>query len=353
MLVYWQALEKCRLSNQQNGLEIGTPFPAGPPSRPVSQDDNPLFINSIRRRLIYPLRVAALPHCDILHLLDHSDSFLLRFLQQKPRPSIVVTVHDLFPLWDGLGQERIWMERMRRRLRWMRQADLILAVSEFTARDVEDRMEIPRERIRVLPQGVDPSDFSGGKCSVPPALKHLAGERFILNVGSNINRKNLNILPEILGLLGENHLEIKLVRSGEYLTDPQKQQFEEMGVGGRLIELGQVDQSQQVWLYRNALACLVPSTLEGFGLPVLEAMAAGCPVVCSSSSSLPEAGGEAALYFNPQKPEEAAAHLGKIFRETRFRDELILAGRQRAASLTWQRHFSELKNIYHSLYRAA
>ena len=98
--------------------------------------------------------------------------------------------------------------------------------------------------------------------------------------------------------------------------------------------------------YRHADALLFPSRLEGFGLPLLEAMAAGCPVVCTDVTSLPEVGGDAALYFSPDDPSEAAAHLARLFTDGRWCQQHIERGRARSADFSWTEHYHRLLQIY-------
>ena len=117
----------------------------------------------------------------------------------------------------------------------------------------------------------------------------------------------------------------------------------------RVIELGFVSDDELRWLYQNAGALFMPSTFEGYGLPVAEAMVAGCPVVCSDVCSLPEVGGDAPSYFRPEDTQAAARHLVAAIDDHATREAMIRRGRARASSLTWQRHLDDLVTIYRSL----
>jgi glycosyltransferase involved in cell wall biosynthesis len=100
-----------------------------------------------------------------------------------------------------------------------------------------------------------------------------------------------------------------------------------------------------VRLYQSSDVFFMPSLLEGFGLPILEAMAAGCPVVSSNASSLPEVAGDAALLFDPARPQDATDHLHRLAGDSQARSELRNKGRVRARSLSWERHFSGCSSI--------
>ena len=120
-----------------------------------------------------------------------------------------------------------------------------------------------------------------------------------------------------------------------------------LGPDTPVVELGLAPERDLLAAYGRADALIFPSRLEGFGLPVLEAMAAGCPVVCSDASSLPEVGGEAALYFSPDDPVTAAAHLRRLLADEAFRRERAALSHLRAAGFSWETHLNALRRIYH------
>ena len=117
----------------------------------------------------------------------------------------------------------------------------------------------------------------------------------------------------------------------------------------RVIDLGFVSDDELRWLYQNAGAFYLPSQMEGYGLPVAEAMAAGCPVVCSNVCSLPEVGGDAPLYTAPDDTAGAAANLLTAINDNAKRAEMISRGRRRASELTWEKHLDSLVGLYRSL----
>jgi glycosyltransferase involved in cell wall biosynthesis len=143
--------------------------------------------------------------------------------------------------------------------------------------------------------------------------------------------------------------DVRFVRVGSQLSSELREQFGKALEPRSLLELGHVSDQELSGLYHKAAALVFPSREEGFGLPLLEAMAAGCPVVSSNAASLPEAGGEAAAYFDPDVPEEAVRALLRVLNDTAFADELRRQGLERVSQFTWLRHFQDVLRAYHQV----
>jgi glycosyltransferase involved in cell wall biosynthesis len=156
-------------------------------------------------------------------------------------------------------------------------------------------------------------------------------------------RKNLEIFPEVFRHLNEMGIRISLHRVGQPLDPVLAGQISHQA---ELVEHGAVSDEDLARLYQTCDMLLFPSLLEGFGLPVLEAMARGCAVVSSNTTSLPEAGGDAALYFDPADPAAAASQILRLIREPALQDHLREAGFQRAREFTWERHLEGCLRTY-------
>ncbi|MFI5235244.1 MAG: glycosyltransferase family 4 protein [Gemmatimonadales bacterium] len=209
---------------------------------------------------------------------------------------MVVTIHDLGPFhhpyrewWRGLDQ---WKREYRVRKTAAR-ADLILTDSAYSRTDIITRLGVPAEKVRAVHLAAD--DFTpavGGPDRAGLAARFGVGEAFFLFAGAADDRKNLPRLREaFLSLHGHGGGGAQLVICGQGPPEGEA----EPGV----LWLGRVSEADLQALYRAARAFVLPSLLEGFGLPVLEAMASGTPVICSNTTSLPEVAGEAALYIDP------------------------------------------------------
>jgi glycosyltransferase involved in cell wall biosynthesis len=325
---YWLALHAAQLARP--GLQCFSPLRL--PS--IQQPAAARWHRVLDQSLLYPLKVRLI-RAPVVHLLDHSFAALLKHV--RPGTKIIATVHDLIPLLDSTGLTPAQVQRFRNRVSHLRLADEILAISEFTAESLRQFLpDIPDSKISVLPMGTD-----------APQRSILAPEpATLLSIGSTLERKNLRILPAVLRHLQDMAITPKLIRIGQKLPDPLAAEIVSIIGSQNLRELGFVPEQQLRDCYARATLTFFPSTLEGFGLPVLEAMAQGCPVVCSNASSIPEVAGSAARMFSPDDALTAAQHIADLIDEPHHRAVLVTAGLERAASMTWDHHWQGLQQVY-------
>jgi glycosyltransferase involved in cell wall biosynthesis len=260
----------------------------------------------------------------------------------------VVTVHDAFPI---TGREYSTPEFQRRFSKLLREAVAraarVITNSEYTARQVEQYCGVERERIRVVLCGVDEP-----AAAPPPETRlrereHLVGKgnEMLLAVGNLETRKNVVNSLRALALMPERY---RLVLAGGdgYGAESIHAFIAENELGRRVIRLGFAPPERLPVLYQCASALLFPSLEEGFGLPVLEAMAHGLPVVTSRTSSLPEVGGDAALYVDPLDPADIAAKAVQAVEDEPVREAMIEKGRARAREFTWRRTAEQVVRVY-------
>lgn len=272
-----------------------------------------------------------------VHILDpHATPLLLKPFAIKK----IVTCHDLVPTrfpdhyfgpGDGgqFGGKRI--ERRR-----YRSADLVIAVSEATRNDVRSILGMPPERVVRVYNGLDLTHWSAPtSVAVEPILaRHgLRNRPFVLYVGGADYRKNAEgmmgailhakALGVDLDLAWAGHLAPNHIASVETAA-------RSTGVFGSLRRLGYVPDDELVVLYRAAVAHLLVSRLEGFGLTIVEAMAAGCPIVTTSAGSLAEVAGDAALTVDPDDHAAIGDALVRLVRDPALREDLVRRGRERA-----------------------
>ena len=270
--------------------------------------------------------LAALPRraraagADVLHCPSY------RGPVRSPLP-LVVTVHDLAVLRHPEAFNR-WTRRYSRAVvpRVLRAADRIIAVSEFTKRELTDLLAVPGDKIRVVPNAVGETFRPEG-----PA----ASGNYVLSVGTLEPRKNLARLIEATRRVD---VELRVVGA------PGWGGVEVHGNGVRW--LGEPPDAELAELYRGALCVAYPSLYEGFGLPVLEAMACGSPVVTSAGGATEETAGGAAVLVDPADPESIAAGLREAV--TR-RDELRRRGVDRAGRFTWRAAAEATAAVYREL----
>jgi len=252
----------------------------------------------------------------------------------------VVTIHDVIPLLFPDHAPRSRKTRLFPLYRWLMlqvgaRADVIVTVSESSRRDVIEQLRIEparAERVVVVPNGVAPEYI--------PATRAPRAGKTMLYVGRFDPYKNACGLMDVFAAVRKTaKLDVRLRMVGP--PDPRypeaRQRAEELGVNPFIDWIGYVDGAELVREYQQADVFVLLSKYEGFGLPVLEAMACGTPVVCSNRSSLPEVAGDAAAVVDPDDAAGAAAEIVRVLEEPGRAGELARRGRERAAGFTWRR----------------
>jgi glycosyltransferase involved in cell wall biosynthesis len=291
--------------------------------------------------------------------LFHSPDFVLPPLGRTPA---VLTVHDLSFLRvpeHFVPSFRVYLEEAVPRA--VSRARLILADSESTRRDLGELLDVTQERVIVLYPGVEsrfqPIEEEAVLQSVRD-LYHLP-RHFILGLGTLQPRKNFDgLLRAFKRLLahqnGENGLErLQLVIAGGsgWMYEETLDLVEQLGLGRRVRFIGFVRDEDLPALYTLSSVFAFPSWYEGFGLPILEAMACGTPVVAADNSSLPEVVGDAGLLVNAGDCEALSQSLYRLLTEQALRGWLAKAGRERAHRFTWEGAAQQLLDVYHRLAR--
>jgi glycosyltransferase involved in cell wall biosynthesis len=285
--------------------------------------------------------------------LYHSPDFTLP--PTLPRTRKLLTVHDLSFVRDPDSAA----ESLRAFLatvvpRSVARADHVLADSQATKEDLIDLWKTPAEKVTVLYCGVDPRFRPVTAPTAHAAIRERYGlgeGPFILSVSTIQPRKNYRRLIQAFAPLAERHPGLNLVIGGgkgwgydEILTEPER-----LGIVGRVLFPGFIEDSDLPALYSAATALAYPSLYEGFGLPVLEAMACGTPVISSDRSSLPEVTGDAGLQVDPLDVEAWTAGLTKLVEDSALRERLVARGLEQARHFNWDRAAGELLSIYRGL----
>jgi glycosyltransferase involved in cell wall biosynthesis len=317
--------------------------------RSVPLSDRWLHILWQRLRLPVPIQVVTGP-LDLFH----SPDFVLPPLRRVPA---ILTVHDL----SFLRVPQFFVPGFRQYLegavsRAVRRARHILADSESTRRDLMELMAVEPERVTVLYPGVEArfQPVQDAEALSQVRARYDLPERFVLSVGTLQPRKNFAGLVEAFGCLlaakkdvpGMKDLQLVVVGGRGWMFEDVVSQVQRLGLAERVHFPGFVDDEDLPALYNLAAAFAFPSWYEGFGLPVLEAMACGVPVIAANNSSLPEVVGEAGLLIDASDTEALAAGLMRLLTDEDLRAKLVPAGRQQASPFNWGRAAQQLLAVY-------
>lgn len=249
-----------------------------------------------------------------------------------------VTAHDMIhsALLDRHYSSFKQRMHISKQIEVLENASLIIAVSNHTKEDLLRYARVEEGRVVVVHNGVE-KDFRPG---APDALKRFSlPQKFVLNIGGIDWRKNMELLLGSFGALVKSGSDLDLVIAGAIEGDPQYSKFmrsiEDRSLKPRVHTIGYVSKDELISLYNRASIFFYPSLYEGFGLPVLEAMACGTPVISTNRSSIPEVAGEAAVALDPNEPASFDEALIKLAGSGAEREKLSEAGIKRAKQFSW------------------
>lgn len=268
----------------------------------------------------------------------------------NPKKSIV-TIHDIG--FEHFPEAYHWADKLYHKLIIQiikRAASKIITVSEFTKRDIIQTYKIPAEKIFVVHNGYDNKKYKP-QLDTREILKNKYQIDFpyILFVGRLELKKNIPRLVEAFGQFKIQHPDSKhklvLVGTKGLTFSLVENQIKKYNLAKDIVLPGWVSDEDLPLFHSNAEVFAFPSLFEGFGIPVLEAMACGCPVICSNTTSLPEVAEKAALMFDPLKTEEILAALEQVIFNQELRSKLIAAGLERAREFSWEKAARETLKI--------
>lgn len=305
---------------------------------------------SLKEQIFMPWKIRQ-QKLDLIHFPNYNVPILSSLFTK----SLIVTIHDLvntrFPnqkastLNPLLYKIKLWAYRL---VIWLalKRAKKIITVSEFSKKEIVELFKVKPEKIVVTYEG------KNGSINKPQATnrKIQTNNPYLLYVGAAYPHKNLENLLRAFKILITNYKlknhQLMLVGEEDYFYQKLKNEVEKLNLKERVIFPGYLDDQALNQVYQNAFLYISPSYYEGFGLPSLEALTQGVPVVASWTGASPEILGEAALYFNPYDVEDMAQAISKVINDKSLREDLIKKGFEQTKKFNWQKCAEETLRAY-------
>lgn len=286
-----------------------------------------------------------------------SNLFILPYIQYKLKPDVIVfqtfpafkkNIPSVALIYDVLFRDFSrffsWKEKLYFfSLSWLaNKADRLIVISKFVANDlVKHKYVSNMDHIDVIPLGVNqefkPYDQLNGDLLKHVKEKFRLPDQFLLYVGRLNKRKNIETLLKTIPLLNDQDIKLVIVGEPDWKTPDLKKLLSNNKISARIITTGSINNSELVAIYALSYIFCFPSFAEGFGLPPLEAMASGVPVIVSNTTSLPEVCGDAAVYIDPTNPTSVADAINDLLQDEALYAEKKKAGLVRASQFTWHK----------------
>lgn len=287
---------------------------------------------------------------DKIDLYHSMHSWLPQFIPQGVKT--VVTIHDLFSMTDQLFfiKYRPFHKLFQFYFGYLtkkavRRADAVITVSNYCKNEIVKHFPVSNGKIHVIYNalGVSQKTYKAGGKST------LLGDKYFLYIGNCRSYKNVEVLIDGFNVFRNKNPKVKLVVAGNDLCEHIKAKVRMLNIENDVVFIYNPTDKEISDLYRSAAAFILPSKQEGFGIPAVEAMSAGTPVIISDAEALVEVAGDAALIFRHDNSEELACLMEKVFKSDSIRRELTGKGLKKASVYTWESSAIQLLNIYRNL----
>ncbi|TGL19589.1 glycosyltransferase family 1 protein [Leptospira bourretii] len=293
-----------------------------------------LFYNKIAFRFIYGRNRTLIARrlknskVQIFHP-TYFDTYFFDLLKDDRRIKKVITIYDLtherFP-----GFYKLSDVALKNRKKLCDFSDKIISISESTKKDLLEFYQIPEKKIEVIHLG-------SNIIKVPDKDLNFIWKDYILFVGDRGGYKNFNNFIEGIAPIIYKYKVNLVLLGGKKLSGVEKESLQKLNLLGKTIHINFTSDSELKYYYQNASLFVFPSLYEGFGIPLVDAMSLGCPVICSNTSSFPEVVGDAAIQFDPWFPDSITNAAEQIFRSSAIRKKMIQKGLIRSEQFTWER----------------
>lgn len=293
-------------------------------------------------RLFCSSKIAGQFSLDLIHITNPA----LFFLKKCP---VIVTIHDMaeFMLPEKYGRLNSLFKRWIAKFA-IKRSDRIITVSDYSKKSIIEILNIDETKVKVIPEGVCIERFKTNDCKDILARYRLP-QNYILYVGSITKGKNIELIINAFAKLDiklkTSHAIVIVGKRGNAYKSIVKT-VKHLQLNSKVIFLDHVPDEVLPCIYKHAKVFVFPSQIEGFGLPVLEAMACGTPVITSNTTSLPDVCGDSAIFINPTSIEDCKSSIELVLTDEAFRENLINKGKIRIKSMTWDFTAKEILTEY-------
>lgn len=297
---------------------------------------------------IFPYNYLFNTKADVSHFFNF-------FIPNNIKSKTIVTVYDMvYKFYPETMNKKNYKILDKNLQRSCRDADLILTISENSRKEIVEFMDVPHDKIRIVYPAADIDIFYSREETHTKNIlknKYNLDSDYILYLGALEPRKNITTLINAFKIVSERNRYINLVISGPrgWLYEDIFKLVKDLNIEDRVIFTGYVAEEDKPAIYAGALAFVFPSFYEGFGIPPLEAMACGTPVIVSNTSSLPEVVGDAGILINPMDIESLAFEIDRLINDQALRKNYIEKGLERAENFSWDDSAKKVVDIYRSL----
>jgi glycosyltransferase involved in cell wall biosynthesis len=277
---------------------------------------------------------------DVFHPTYYED-YYTPYIGEIPLVATVFDmIHELFP--EQLPNEDVAAITRKKKIVIMK-AKILIAISESTKKDLCRLYDINPKKVIVIPLA---NSLTSAQSLLDSVHTELFPEKYLLYVGIRNGYKNYRFFLSSIVVIFERYKNLFLVCTGPPFTADELKLHSALGLENKIVHKEAHSDATLSSLYMNAIALVFPSLYEGFGLPVLEAMHCGCPVIVSNTSSLPEVAGDAAMYIDPRDAESIRSSLSRLIESEELRGELCEKGRKQEKKYSWEKVCDQTLEVY-------